>query len=263
MNITLLNGETMDKSLLLSKMQDDSYYYGHLGKHALSSSALKELVKSPKAYKASLNKSESLQAYRDGRLVHMSLLEPHKMKDLVVFEGTKARKEFKEATQELGEHLVYTQSEIESAYWVADAIKSNNETSYLLEDCNYELPGIDMIDDIAHRAKADAISKDGSLIIDIKTTADIGEEGDGFYWSARKFKYALQAALYLRIFGASEFVFVVVDKNTKEVGIFECSREFLELGNAQVEMGIAVYKKYFMQENSDELIKNHVIRRVL
>ena len=34
--ITLLNGEKWDEKELLSKMDDDSFYYGHLGKHALS-----------------------------------------------------------------------------------------------------------------------------------------------------------------------------------------------------------------------------------
>lgn len=261
--ITLLNGEEWQESDILKKMEDDSFYYGHLGQHALSSSALKELIKSPKAYKTSLNKSESIQAFRDGSLVHMSLLEPHKMKDLIVLEGTKARKEFKEATVQYGEHMVYTQSEINNAYWVADAVKANSEASFLLDNCDYELPGIDMIDGLAHRAKADAISKDKSVIVDIKTTSDLGDDGDGFYWSARNFKYSLQAALYLRIFKASEFIFLVVDKNTKDIGVFACSKEFIEVGNALIEKGIKVYKEKIAPENSDELIRNHVIRRVL
>lgn len=263
MKITLLNGETLEKTELLEKMKDDSYYYGHLGKHALSSSALKNLLQSPKAYKKSLKEQKTIQEFRDGRLVHLSILEPHKLKDLIVIQGTKARKEFKEAAEEHGEDMVYTQSEMENAYWTADAIKSNHSTSYLLEDCSYELPGVDMIEGLAFRAKADAISKDGSTIIDIKTTSNLGDEGDAFYWSARNFKYAMQAALYLRVFKASNFIFIVVDKGTRDVGIFECSDEFINTGNLQIDTAIGVYKKYFQQSNSDDLIKNYVIRRVL
>ena len=48
--ITLLNGEQWDKAALLEKMVDDDFYYGHLGKNALSSSAIKLLEKSPKSY---------------------------------------------------------------------------------------------------------------------------------------------------------------------------------------------------------------------
>jgi hypothetical protein len=45
--IQLLNGEKWDKQELLAKMDDDSFYYGHLGKHALSSSSIKLLQSRP------------------------------------------------------------------------------------------------------------------------------------------------------------------------------------------------------------------------
>jgi hypothetical protein len=34
--ITLLNGEQWDREAILAKMHDDNFYYGHLGKHAMS-----------------------------------------------------------------------------------------------------------------------------------------------------------------------------------------------------------------------------------
>jgi hypothetical protein len=241
-------------------MVDDSFYYGHLGQNALSSSALKKLLQSPKAYQASLRQSDSSQALRDGQLVHMSILEKHKLNDLVIINGTKAKKEFKDAVEEYGEHMVFTESEMSSAYWVADAVHSNAEASYLLNDCNYEVAGVDMIEDLPFRAKADALTKDGSVIIDLKTTSsDVSD----FYWSAKKYNYALQAALYLKVFGAQEFIFLVIDKNTKDIGIFSCSNDFLETGSTDIYRGIEVYKSFFMQPNSEELIKNNVYRGVL
>lgn len=144
--ITLLNGEAWNRYEILQKMADDSFYYGYLGQHALSSSSLKKLLESPKAYKASLSKSESHQAFRDGRLIHLAILEPEKMDDLIVLEGTKARKEFKQATAEHGDHVVYTRSEVDSAYWVAEAIKENNEAQFLLDGCVYEQAGVGEIE---------------------------------------------------------------------------------------------------------------------
>ena len=73
-------------------MDDDSFYYGHLGQHALSSSSLKKLLQSPKAYQKSLRFSDTGQALRDGRLIHLNILEPHKINDLIVINGTKAKK---------------------------------------------------------------------------------------------------------------------------------------------------------------------------
>lgn len=258
--ITLLNGEEWQEAEILKRMEDDSFYYGHLGQHALSSSSLKKLCQSPKAYQKSLRWSDTGQALRDGRLIHMSILEPHKVRDLIVINGTKAKKEFKDAIEEHGEHMVYTESEMQSAYWVADAIKSNTEAQFLIDDCDYEIPGVGMIDGLAFRAKADVITKDRRTIIDIKTTSS---EIDDFKWSAKKYQYDLQAALYLRIFGAEEFIFLVVNKDSKDIGIFECSDEFIKNGHNAISYGISVYNYYFNQPDSEELIKNHVIRGIL
>jgi len=46
--IELLDGSTWDMDTVLAKMQDDSFYYGNLSKNALSSSACKLLLTSPK-----------------------------------------------------------------------------------------------------------------------------------------------------------------------------------------------------------------------
>jgi hypothetical protein len=258
--ITLLNGEQWNEEDLLQSMVDDSFYYGYLGKHALSSSALKKLLDGPKAYRRSLNMSEDSQALRDGRLIHMSILEPNKIKDLVVVEGTKARKEYKEAVEEHGSHMVFTQSELENAYWIADAINRNEEASDLLADLDFEVPGVKMIQGLPFRGKADGISKDRTVIVDLKTTSS---DVNDFKWTAKNYNYALQAALYLKIFGATEFYFLVIHKQTKDIGIFECSEEFINLGNQQIEGAIWVYESFMMPEDSKRLIDNYVIRGIL
>ena len=104
------------------------------------------------------------------------------------------------------------------------------------------------------------ITKSRNTIIDLKTTSGGVEE---FKWSAKKYNYALQAALYLYIFGADEFLFMVVDKNTKDIGIFDCSDLFLEQGWNDVETAIANYKQYFQVPNSEDLVKNYVVRGTL
>lgn len=260
--ITLLNGEEWQESEILQRMEDDSFYYGHLGQHALSSSSLKKLLTSPKAYQASLRKSDSSQALRDGQLVHLAVLEKHKLNDLVIINGTKAKKEFKDAVAEHGAHKVFTESEMNNAYWIADAVHRNAEANFLLNGCEYEVPAIAMIEDIAFRAKADALYRndDTCVIVDLKTTSSPVSD---FYWSAKKYNYGLQAALYMRIFNATEFIFLVIDKNTKDIGIFTCSGEFLEKGSDDIQRGISIFKEFFLPANSEELINNNVIRGIL
>jgi hypothetical protein len=262
--IKLLNGEEWPKEELVTNMMEDDFYYGFLDAYkVLSSSSLKELLKSPKAFEKYRNKAqESSQALRDGRLIHMSILEKHKLNDLVIVEGTKARKDFKEAVAEHGDHMVYTSSELESAYWVADAIERNNEASFLLSDCNYEVPEIGYFEnyDVAFRAKADALTKDGTVIIDLKTTSSPVSE---FKWSAKKYNYALQAALYKWLFNADQFIFLVVEKGSKDIGIFECSDQFLEDGANDIRRALDIYKEYIDRPNYKELLSNYVIRDIL
>jgi len=99
--IQLLNGETWGKEEILTQMYDDNFYYGHLGKHALSSSSLKMILKSPKTYRNVTkygDPNSDSPALAAGKLVHWMVLEPHKLNDLHFIEAsTKNTKIYKEA----------------------------------------------------------------------------------------------------------------------------------------------------------------------
>ena len=103
---------------MLKRMYDDEFYYGYLGSNALSSSSAKKLIQSPKAYLKSLKINSDAQPLRDGRLVHLSVLEPQKVKDLTIIDGSKATKAFKQAVIELGSANVYTRSEFNNANYL-------------------------------------------------------------------------------------------------------------------------------------------------
>lgn len=255
--IQLLNGELWEEKAILKEMLEDPFYYGHLGKHALSSSAAKKLIESPKAYAKSLRMSSDSQALRDGRLVHLSVLEEHRLNDLVIVDGTKASKAFKGAVEEHGKEMVYTESELNNAKWISKAVKECNEAWHLLDGCSFEKPAIKMLDGLAFRGKADAMK--GKTIIDLKTTNDISK----FKWSAKNFSYDLQAALYLHLFDADEFVFLVVDKDTKDIGIFECSGQFIQNGLDKIDMAIEGYKHFFINTDPMESVRNYVVKDVL
>ena len=262
--IKLLNGELYEDEALIKKMYDDSFYYGHLGKYALSSSALKDLLKSPKMYQKSLHTSKKSQALRDGSLIHLHMLEKDKLNDLTIVDGSKATKAFKEAVSERGEHMVYTKSEVDNAYWIAKAALECNDVYNLLDGCEFEKPGAKMISDLPFRAKADAIK--GKTIIDLKTTSAQGGSGDAvgkFHWTAKNFSYDLQAALYMHIFNADKFIFLVVDKDSRDIGIFECSEGFIENGKQKVRDAIDNYKHFFVDTDPLDSVRNYVLKDVL
>lgn len=253
--IKTFDNKIWDKQELLDNMFEDDFYYGYLGKNALSSSSLKMLIKSPKTYKyvTKYGSGES-KALRDGKLFHTMILEPHKLGDLVIVDvATKAGKAYKEAKEQGLD--VYTSKELKDAERLADALLKNDEAVSYMNKAHFEVPEISMIDGIPFRAKAD-ILKD-NLIVDLKTTTGLNE----FRYSASKYSYDLQAYLYREMFGVDNFVFVAIDKDSLDIGIFECSDEFYESGKRKLEQGIANYKYFFGEEEVD--LNQYVLRGIL
>ena len=254
-DITTFDGVVHNREEILEKMIDDDFYYGYLGKQAMSSSAIKTLMKSPKVYIDSLeNGSPSSQALIDGKLFHWKVLEPEKFDELhIVDVGSKASKAYKEAKAEFGE--VYTSKEVAPMVQLAEILMKNKEVAEYLEGASFEVPAIQMIDGVPFRGKADII-KD-KMIIDLKTTSKIKD----FEYSALNFGYDLQAYLYLQLFPEMEsFVFICIDKNTKDIGIYECSNTFLESGRRKLVKGLEDYKT-FIQSGMD--LEQHTIHKTL
>ena len=253
--ITTFDNKQWNKEEILSNMYDDSFYYDYLGKNALSSSSIKTLLSSPKTYYFTTKYgSGETQALRDGKLFHTMILEPEKLNDIIFVEAaTKASKEYKLA-KETGKE-VYTNTEKKAAERLCDALLRNEAVKEYLIKAEYEVPQIAMIDGIPIRAKADILK--GKTIIDLKTTTGIKD----FRYSADKYSYDLQAWLYREMFGVENFVFVVIDKGSLDIAIFECSDEFYAKGKEKFEQGISNFKYFFQTEGVD--LDQYVLRGVL
>jgi len=239
--IKLLNNEVFDKKDILEKMFDDSFYYGYLGKNALSSSSCKSLLESPEAYVVMLNtpsKEKEPQAFRDGRLIHMLSLEPHRVTELTIVESTKGSKLYKLAVEEQLPQTVYTRAEFNRCSEVANAVLDNKDFSRLVKNAQFEVPEIALYNGYAFRGKADILLP--GVVVDLKTTSNIDE----FEQSALLYNYDLQAALYLELFGAFEFNYVVVDKKTKEVQFVTLSDDFIQGGYVKLKIATDNYNKY-------------------
>lgn len=253
--ITTLDGDIHNKEDLIKDMENDDFYYGYMGKAALSSSSLKTLLKSPKTYLLSLQEElKESQPLRDGKLFHWAILEPDVFEKVhIVDVGSRNTKIYKAALLEYGE--AYTTKEKVKAEILREVLNKNNQVKEYLKGAEYETPSVKMIEGLAFRAKADILKDD--CIIDLKTTADITK----FRFSAYKFSYDMQAYLYLQMFPqAKTFKFIVIDKNTMDIGIYECSEEFLEYGKEKFERAIEIYKHFFIDENS---IEQHCIKETL
>ena len=252
--IKLLNGDVWNETEILTQMYSDEFYYGHLGKYALSSSSLKMLLKSPKTYRnVTQYGSEDTQALSEGRLAHLMILEPHKLDNMIFVDAsTKNTNKYKDAKKENGQ--VFLMKERQAAERLADAVLRNEAALKLLSKSEFEVPAIQMIEGLPFRGKADIIQED--TIIDLKTSADLST----FRYASDKYSYDLQAWLYMKLFNKKNFVFLVVDKASTDIGIFDVSEEFLARGEEKFRQAVDNYKYFFEQGND---LDQYVMRGIL
>ena len=239
--IQLLNGETFREDEILELMLNDEFYYGYLGKAALSSSSIKLLLDSPKKYKYVTNYgSQESNALDAGWLFHTCILEPDVFeKQIFVEVQSKNTKAYKLAKEEHGK--VYTMKQKNDAERLADAFFRNEHALKLITDCQFEVPAIGMVQGYPFRGKADVLGKG---IVDLKTTADL----KAFPYSAKKYGYDVQVYLYSELFNKpyEEFKFVAIDKGSLDIGIYDVSQEFYETGKAKVTKALEVFETFFI-----------------
>ena len=110
----------------------------------------------------------------------------------------------------------------------------------------YEVPGIIELEGNMWKGKADIVNHDEKLIIDLKTTNDIQK----FKSSAYRYNYDSQAYIYKNIFDY-DFLFIAIDKNTHQIGIFDCSDRFYESGLDKVKRATEVYELFYKTDGFD------------
>jgi len=233
----------MNEQDVLKKLEVDEHYYGAFGKKYLSNSDISTLLTNPLALG---QPSKPSPAFLVGGYFHTAILEPEKLKKFKIVESSSRNtKAYKEIS---GGELCLLQTEVDKIELMTDKVLSNNVCKDLIRGINieYEKPGITELAGQMWKGKADIVNHDEKLIIDLKTTADLNK----FKWSASKYNYDSQAYIYSKLFGY-EFVFIVIDKTTHQIGLFDCSSQFYERGADKVERAAEQYKLFYQSEDFD------------
>ena len=233
----------MKKEDVLKQLENDEQYYGSFGKKYLSNSDISTLLTNPLALG---QPSKQIPAFLVGGYFHTAILEPEKLKNFKIVESTNRNsKAYKEIS---GGELCLLQTEVDKIELMTDKMMSNEVCRDLIRGSNveYERPGITELEGEMWKGKADIINHDEKLIIDLKTTADISK----FKYSASKYNYDSQAYIYSKLFGY-EMLFIVIDKTTHQIGIFDCSPQFYERGADKVQQAAEQYKLFFKTEEFD------------
>jgi hypothetical protein len=237
----------MKSEQIIEKLRDDEHYYGKFGKQYLSNSDISALLTNPLDFKAP---SKPIPAFLVGGYFHTAILEPDKLKKYKVIEATtRNTKKYKEISE--GE-LCLLQHEVDKIELMRDKMFQNEICRQFIEgttkqsQIDYEVPGIVQINGNWWKGKADIVNHDEKLIIDLKTTNDIQK----FKSSAYRYNYDSQAFIYRKIFGY-DFLFIVIDKNTNQIGIFDCSDRFYESGSIKVDKASDAYDLFYKTDGFD------------
>ena len=230
----------MNKESVLEKLQNDEHYYGDFGKQYLSNSDIGTLLTNPLAFG---RPSKPSPAFLVGGYFHTAILEPDKLKKYKVIESSSRNtKAYKEMS---GGELCLLQHEVDTIELMTDKVLANDVCRDLIRGINidYEKPGITELEGLNWKGKADIVNHDEKLIIDLKTTKDI----NAFKWSANRFNYDSQAYIYSKIFGY-EFVFIVIDKETHQIAVMDCSPDFYSSGADKVKRAVEAYDLFYKTE---------------
>tara|TARA_E500000318_G_C3539668_1_gene204105 strand:- start:424 stop:1155 length:732 start_codon:yes stop_codon:yes gene_type:complete len=233
----------MTEKDVLEKLKDDEHYYGEFGKKYLSNSDIGKLLLNPMSLHKSFDKTVPLVV---GGYFHTAILEPDKLKKYkIIKSSTRNTKTYKETS---GGEICLLEHEVDMIESMTDKILSNDTCRDLIRDSKnqYEVPGIANIEGRMWKGKADIINLNEKLIVDLKTTNDIHK----FQYSAKKYNYDSQAYIYKKIFGY-DFLFLVIDKNTNQIGIYDCSDQFYRSGLDKVQRAVEAYELFFNSEDFD------------
>ena len=243
----------MNKEKILQKLCNDEDYYGEFGNQYLSNSHVGKLLKDPlNAFKP----SKPSPAFLVGGYFHTCILEPDKLEKFkIVKSSSRNTKAYKDVA---GGELCLLQHEVDTIELMRQKVMDNDICKDLitLGDIKYEKPMIEEMFGNMWKGKADIVNHDEKLVIDLKTTADISK----FNWSASKYNYDSQAYIYSKLFGY-EFLFIVIDKSTHQIGLFDCSPDFYRRGEDKVRKASEAYNLFYKAKDFDP--KQYFISKTL
>lgn len=231
------NSKTSTQALI-DKLRDDAAYYGEFGRTLMSNSDVGVLLDDPKNFGKPKEKTKPML---EGSYLHALLIEPQKAEEFIIVDAsTRNTKEYKQQIVDSEQEILLLRDEATALRSLAESFKANYNASELIYNLSaeYEQPMVGELRGMLFKGKADVVTDD--YIIDIKTTSSLRD----FRFSARKYHYDSQAYIYTTLLG-KPMKFVVIDKETHLIGIFDTSEEFLLRGSAKVDQALDLYNQYY------------------
>jgi len=257
------------KTHIINKNLSSADYHVMYG---LNASLMKALLKSPAHYKiAQEDGFKKTEAMTFGELLHLIVLEPHKVKDEVavmpeIDRRTKIGKEQYELfVIENDGKLIVKKDDMERAEAMRQSILANKKAAKLINAQGMVEVSLFWNDNhgdfnLNFKARLDKVLENG-IIIDLKSTTSI--DPDDFQRTALKYGYHISTAQYLeaveKCLGKRVGkIFIACEKDPPHrCRIFQASEEFIEIGKMErkraIEKFIECNKKNDWTFNDEEV----------
>jgi exodeoxyribonuclease VIII len=217
---------------------NNAEYHAH---RAVGSSQLKDILRSPAHFFAKHRAPDRIPfeptpAMQFGTVVHAAILEPDTLASVVAVmpddapdKRSKDGKAWHEAfARESAGRIILSAERHSQAITIANVVRADPTCAALLADCDFERSGFwtDRATGVECKFRPDAIKRDCSIIVDVKTTADASAES--FAKSIANFRYDLSAAHYidgaLQAFASQPHSFVFIAVETEPPFALACYR---------------------------------------
>lgn len=238
-------------------MSDEDYHHPQCP--GVSSTRLKQILRSPAHYQHNLQDPTETEAMIFGRQVHEMLLQPERFSARHVkaepnpHDWNKERKaylDWKAARQEeLGDKLELSVETWDQIYGIVDAVWAKGSAKQLLDPAQTVAEiacfSVDPDTGILMRSKADIFG--GWHITDLKTCQDARPRA--FRYDCKRFHYPFSAAFYLDVFNAhsdttiDSFLWIAAEKKRPHgVWVHAATPGMLDLGRKQYKEALATLK---------------------
>lgn len=224
-------------------------YHGGPG---VSSSGVKEALKSPAHYKLYCEQGSDWQPYfEEGHVLHDALLDPENIEHTYAwYDQTKSRntKTYRTWREDNPGVIGLFESDLEMVSRVRERVAAHPILGGMFHGAKAEVSIYWEEDGLLLKCRTDYLVEfeDGFVIIDLKSSGkDCAASADQFRRTVAGFDYEVSAAMYKRGCEAMldkpvlDFVFAVVEKSEPfNVGAFTLDEDYLELGRARLERGL-------------------------
>jgi exodeoxyribonuclease VIII len=228
----------------LIDMPNEEY---HSYREYISASQIKDLLKNPYLF-FHPQPQEHKYVFDIGSAIHSLILEPENFDnefavapkvDKRTTKGKQEWNDFKESSQ--GKTIIES-DDFDNLIQLQKSVLSIPEVVKLLKDGVSEKSFFTTLQDgTKKKVRPDRLRED-NIIIDVKSCRDASP--DAFKRDIATYKYYVQAAYYIDVLGAKEFIFLAVEKEPPYmVGLYVLTPEDLDRGRELIEKALKLSKQ--------------------